>query len=329
MMIAAGALALAGAARAADTPAYKVVGQISMPDGGWDYTFFDASGRKAYTARGPVIQGLAVDTLEVTPKAAAAAGSHSAVPLPGDRLLITNGGNNTVTIVNAKDGSQLASIPTGRGPDGAIYDPSSKLVFVADHAGGEVVFVDPKTQAAVGQVMVGGTLEFPAADGKGHVFVNIEDKGAVAEIDIKSKAVLATWTIDGCKSPSGLAYVPGTAILVAACGNQVAAVVDAVSGKTLQTLPIGSGPDAVMFDPTRKLAFVPSGSGQLDVISVAAKDKVAVVQTVQTGPGVRSGTVDPKTGRIYLPSASYPPTPPGQRRGAMIPGTAAMLVVAP
>jgi DNA-binding beta-propeller fold protein YncE len=137
--------------------------------------------------------------------------------------------------------------------------------------------------------------------------------------------------MDGCKSPSGLAYAPSAGVLIAACGNQVAAVVDAATGKTLQTVPIGMGPDAVMLDPVRKLAFVPcgGGEGELDVISVAAKDNVAVVQTLKTAPGARSGAVDPKTGRLYLPSASYAPVAPGQRRGAMIPGTAAMLVVAP
>ncbi|HUO21339.1 MAG TPA: YncE family protein [Caulobacteraceae bacterium] len=323
------ALAFTGPALAQGAPSYKVVGHISMPDGGWDYSTFDAAGRMVYTARGPQVQGLNVETLEVTPKLAPAMGSHSPTPLPGGRILITNGGTNTVTIVSAKDGTQLASIPVGKGPDGAIYDPSSKLEFVADHNGGEVEFIDPKTQALAGQAVVGGTLEFLAADGKGHVFVNVTDKNQIAEIDIKTKAV-TSYPLDGCQRPSGLAYASSAGVLIAACGNNVAAVIDAATGKTLQTLPTGEGADAVIYDPMRKMAFVPCGrSAELVVISAAAKDKIAVVQTLATMAGARSGAVDPKTGRLYLPAAlDVKAAAPGQRRG-MVPGTAEMLVVAP
>jgi DNA-binding beta-propeller fold protein YncE len=331
LMIAAAACALAlGGGASAKDPAYKVVGQISMADGGWDYATFDPGAHKVYLARGAAIQSLDVNTLELNAKVATATGSHAPVPLPEGRMLITNGGTNTVTIVNLKDGTQIASIPTGKLPDGAIYDPSSKLAFVGDHGGGEVVFIDPKTQTSAGQVMVGGTLEFLAADGKGHVFVNIEDKSQIAKIDIKSKAV-STYALDGCKSPSGLAYAAGAGVLIAACSNKVAAVVDPATGQTIKTLAIGDGPDAVLYDPTRKLAFVPCGqSGDLAVISAASKDKVEVIQTVPTQSGARTGTVDPKTGRLYLAAELFrPPTAAGQRRGPPVPGTAVMVVVAP
>jgi YVTN family beta-propeller protein len=326
------ALALCGPAlaQAPAAPVYKVVGHIPGPDGGWDYANFDAASRRVYLAKGGVVVGMEADTGKVNDKVATGNRTHAAVPLPDDRLLITNGGSDTVTIVSAVDGKVLATIPTGKAPDGAIYDPSSGLAFVSDNAGGEVVFIDVKAQAAVGKVTVGGELEFVAVDARGHVFVNVADKNQIAKIDIKSKTVLARYNISDCDSPSGLAYAPAAGVLIAACDNKIAVVVDAASGKTMGKLPVGSGPDAVIYDPVRKLAFVPAGrDGTLTVISAATHGKVAVVQTLATLSGARTGAVDAKTGKLYLPAAKMgPPAQPGGRPQPL-PGGFEFVVVGP
>ncbi|HTK36494.1 MAG TPA: YncE family protein [Caulobacteraceae bacterium] len=311
-------------------PAYKVIDHIPGPDGGWDYASFDQAARRVYLTRGDRVAGVDVDARKVNPEVVSAKGAHAATPLPGGRLLVTNGGSDTATFFDAASGRLLASVPTGKGPDGAIYDAASGLVFVADHDGGEVVFVDPKTQTGAGMVVVGGTLEFLALDGRGHLFVNVADRSEIAQIDIKAKTVTARFKLEGCERPGGLGYVPSARVLISACGNQLAVVVDPVAGKTVAMLPIGARPDAVIVDAARKLAFIPcGGDGTLAVISAPGPGQVKVVQTVATMTTARLGTLDPKTGKLYLPAFKTGPAPAGGGRAPALPGTFEFLVVGP
>jgi YVTN family beta-propeller protein len=312
----------------AQAPAYKVVGHIAGPDGGWDYAAFDPEARRIYVAKGAAIMAVDADSGKVTPQLTAAVRSHDPVPLPGGRLLVTNGGSDTAVFVDARTGKTLATVATGKGPDAAIYDPKSGLAFVMAHAGGEVTFIDVAKQAAVATIPVGSTLEFAAVDAKGRLWVNDEKTSEIISVDIAGRKVLAHYKLDGCEGPTGLAYAPAADRLVASCDG-VAAVVDPASGKTVDKLKVGQGPDAVVYDPTRKLLFVTAGeSGELDVIS-AAGPKLKVVQVLKTGVSARTGAVDPKSGKLYLPMAKMGPPAAGGKRPQAVPGTFELLVVAP
>ena len=312
----------------AQSPAYKVVGHIAGPDGGWDYATFDPAARRIYVAKGPAIMAVDADSGKVTPQLTTADRSHSPVPLPGGRLLVTNGGSDTAVFVDARTGKALGSVATGKGPDGAIYDPKSGLAFVMAHQGGEVTFVDVAKQAAVATIPVGNTLEFAAVDGKGRLWVNDEKTSEIISVDIKGRKVLGRYKLDGCEGPTGLAYAAAADRLVASC-DKVAAVVDPATGQTVDKLVVGDGPDAVLYDDVRKLVLVPAGqSGDLTVIS-AAGPKLKVIQVVKTAVGARTGTVDPKTGKVYLPTAKFGPPAPGSRRPQALPGTFELLVVGP
>lgn len=326
--VAAFGLAAAAFAASAQTPAYKIVGHIAGADGGWDYATFDPEARRIYVARGDAIMAVDVDSGKVTPQLATAVRSHAPVPLPGGRLLVTNGGSDTAAFVDAKTGKTLGSVATGKNPDAAIYDPKSGLAFVMAHTGGEVTFVDVAKQTAVATIPVGSTLEFAAVDGKGRLWVNDEKTSEIISVDIAGRKVLGRYKLDGCEGPTGLAYAPAADRLVASC-DKVAAVVDPASGKTVDKLTVGDGPDAVIYDPMRKLLFVTAGqSGELDIIS-AAGPKLKVVQVVKTAVSARTGTVDPKTGKLYLPMVKRGPPAAGSTRPAPIPGTFELLVVGP
>jgi hypothetical protein len=313
----------------AQAPAYKVVDHIAGPDGGWDYATFDPAARRIYVAKGAAIMAVDVDSGKVTPQLATADRSHSPVPLPGGRLLVTNGGTDTAVFVDAKTGKALGSVATGKGPDAGIYDPKSGLAFVVAHAGGSVTFIDVAKQEALATIDLGGTArEFAAVDGKGRLWVNDEGLNEIASVDIKTRKVLGHYKLDGCEGPTGLAYATAADRLVASC-DKVAAVIDPATGKIVDRLVVGDGPDAVLYDETRKLVLVPAGqSGDLTVIS-AAGPKLKVIQVVKTAVGARTGTVDPKTGKVYLPTAKFAPPAPGSRRPQAIPGTFELLVVGP
>jgi len=321
-------LALVGAADAA-TPPLKITQRIAGPDGPWDYANFDPAHHRLYVAHGAMITAIDVDTGKVTPSLLPAQKAHIALPLPGgDEILVTNGSSNTAVLANAMTGAVRATIPTGVSPDAALIEPTTGLALVMNGHGGDITLIDLKAGQAVGAIPVGGTLEFGAADGQGRVFVNIEDTGEIAVIDMAARKVTAHWKLDGCEEPSGLAYAASSKVLISACANGVAKAVSAADGKIVSTLKIGPKPDAAFFDPARNLAYIPSGGdGTLSVIAVRSATDVAVVGKITTQPGSKTGTIDPTTGKVYLPSAKYDaPAKPGGKP-VQQPGTFAVLVL--
>jgi DNA-binding beta-propeller fold protein YncE len=321
-------LAVAQAA-AAQTPGYHVAKKIALPDGGWDYASVDVANRRLYLARTDGVTAVDLDSGAVTGKLVAAARGHEALPLANGELVVTNGTSGVADFVNAKTGAEIASVTVGKGPDAAIFDAKSGLVIVMNHSGGTVSLIDPKTHKGAGEIQVGGTLEFAAVDPAGHLFVNDEDAAEIAEVDLKAKKLMTRIKLTGCEGPTGLAYLPVAKRLVASCANGVAALVDPATAKFDKTLPVGKGPDAVIYDHARKMAFVPAGSsGDLTVLADEAKG-VRVVGTIPTQRGARTGTVDEKTGKVYAAAADYDAPATAGGRPQMKPGSVVLLEIDP
>jgi DNA-binding beta-propeller fold protein YncE len=238
-----------------------------------------------------------------------------------------------VLVVDAAKDVTVATVPGGTGPDGAAYDPYSKLVFVMNHDGGDATLVDPVSLKAVASISIGGTLEFPASNGTGKVFVNVTSVPEIAVIDVKTRTVTARYVLDGCKGASGLAYDHQQNLLISSCGNGMAKVLQADTGKEVASLPIGQGPDAVIYDAVRELAFIPcGGDGLVEVISLADPKNISVIQHVPTQAGSRTGTLDPKTGRLYLMASRPDPAAvpvPGARGVPRLAGSYEVVVVGP
>jgi YVTN family beta-propeller protein len=322
---------LSGAAFAADAN-YKIVQRIKVPDGGFDYATFDSATGRVLMARTDFTTVIDAKTGKVS-QLNSGAGGHMTLPVPGTSLAALPQRPGMVRIIDMATDKVLADIPAQKNPDGAVYDAFSKTVFAMNHDSGEATVIDPVARKAVATIAVGGTLEFPAADGAGKVFVNITSVPEIAVIDVKTRAVTAHYKLEGCRGASGLAYATQANLLISSCGNGMAKVLDAATGKEVASLPIARGPDAVIYDPTRRLAFIScGGDGVLEVISFADPGHVAVMQHVLTQAGSRTGTLDPQSGRLYLMASQPDPAGapgPGGRGIARVPGTYEVLVVAP
>jgi DNA-binding beta-propeller fold protein YncE len=323
------AAGLASAALAA--PNYGVTDHLKgAGDGGWDYASFDPVHGRVFISRAGGVTVVDVATKSVSVLTIPGSGRmHESLPLDHGRLLLVTDGNaNAAHLIDASAGAGIADIPTGQKPDAAVFDPASGLALVMNGHSGTVTMIDPATRKAVGDITLGGSLEFAAADGKGKVFVNIEDQNQIAVIDTEARSLAGHYGLPGCTSPGGIAYAPGAGVLIVACQNKVAKVLNAVDGRDLDTLTIGAGPDAVFYDATRHLAFIPCGrDGVLEVIAVRSPADVAVVQIVPTELGARTGAVDPASGVIYLPTAKYQIAPNGLP--SIVPGTFEVVVVSP
>ncbi len=313
-------------AAAAPGPVPQVVATLAGPDGGWDYITVDADGGRALVARGLGVSVFDLATGKTTQILAELKGNHIALPVNGGKdVLVTTGFTGEAVIADLATGTVRSRVKTGAKPDAAVFDAASGLVWVMDNKGGGVALVNPVSGALEGIIAVPGALEFAASDGKGRVYANVEDLGEIVAFDAKARKVVGHYKLTGCEEPTGLAYDPDNNRLFAACANKVAAVVAADTGASLATLPIGSGPDAAVFDPVSHRVFIPSGrDGKLTVIDA---DALKVVSTGQTRTSARTAALDVKTGRIYLPSAVMGPPATAGGRPVATPGSFAVLAV--
>jgi DNA-binding beta-propeller fold protein YncE len=318
------AVLLLGGGVAQAATGYHIIDRIAGPDGGWDYIRVDAKNNRVLLTHGASVMAVDLGTKAVS---TFAPGQRLHIALPvngGSEVLVTNGGANAAEFYDLK-GTKVASVDTGKGPDDAAIEPKTGVVMVVDHAGGQLTLVDAKAHKVVGAIDVGGDLEEVAVDGTGKAYVNVENKGEIAVVDIAARKVLAHWPMEGCEAPSGLAYDAADKLLLAAC-DAAMAVVDAKTGKVVQTVATGKGADGIAFDPKQKLAFVPAGrAGTLSVISMSG-GKASVVDTVPTQVSARTITLDERTGRLYLPAAKYAPAA-GGGRPSITPGSFEVLVV--
>ena len=321
-------VAFSATALAAAAPNYKIVDRIKVPDGGFDYATFDAANGRVLMARPTSTTVIDVKTGKVSELKSAVKG-HGAMPIPGSPLLAVTQRGGVVLLVDGSTDKVVATLKGGKNPDGFTYDPSSKMVFTMDHDTGNAMVIDPAAKKVVGTIAVGGDLEFPVADGAGKVYVNVEDKNQIAVIDVASKKVTARYALKGCDGPTGLAYDAADKLLISSCDGS-AHVVRAATGVEVVSLPTARGADAVIYDATRKLAFIPCRSGTLEILSFADPAHISIVQHLPTQVGTRTGTLDPATGKVYSMAAKFdaPPTTAGGRAQALQ-STYEVLVIGP
>jgi WD40 repeat protein len=301
-------LILAAVALAA--PSYHLTSSISFPgSGGWDYIAADSENRRLYVSHATVVEVVDLDSEKIVGQIPNTNGVHG-IAIANDlgRGFISAGRDNQVVIFDLKTLAPLGTAKTGTNPDGILYEPFTHRVFAFNGRSKNTTVINGKDGSVVGTIELGGKPEFPTADGKGNVFVNVEDKNEIAHIDAKSLQVKARWSIAPAESPSGLAIDKEHHRLFAVCDGKAMVVVNYDNGKVVATVPIGEGPDAASYDPGTHTAFSSNGEGTVTVVNVEGHDKY-VPSTVETKKGARTMTVDLKTHKLYLPSADYGPAP--------------------
>jgi YVTN family beta-propeller protein len=314
--------------------AYHIVNRFKLGgEGGWDYLTIDPQARRLYVSHATHVMVLDADSGAVVGDIPDTSGVHGiAIVEDEGKGYTSNGRTSTVTVFDLKTLKTLKTIPVGKNPDAIIYDAASKRVFTMNGASKDVTAIDVKTDTVVGTVALGGRPEFAVTDERGHVFVNLEDKSAIAEFDSRKLAVEANWPIAPAEEPSGLAFDRKHRRLFSVGSNKLMAVVNADTGKVVTTVPIGEGVDAAGFDPETGLAFSSNGEGTLTVIHEDSPDKFTVLENAATQRGARTMALDPKTHQVYLVTAEFgpPPAPTPERphpRPSIVPGSFILLVV--
>ncbi|MHB8214496.1 MAG: YncE family protein [Candidatus Sulfotelmatobacter sp.] len=303
---------VAVAALAAPGPGYKVVNTYKVGgDGGWDYLTADAAARRLYISRATHVIVLDLDSGKTVGDIADTPGVHGIALAPElGRGFISNGREGTVSIFDMKTLATSSKVKVGDNPDAILYDPATKRVFTFNGRSQDSTAIDAEKGSVLGTIKLDGKPEFAASDGKGGVWVNIEDKSELVSIDPKKLEVKSKWPLAPCKEPSGLSLDKKNHRLFVGCDNKMMAVVNADTGKVLATPAIGDGVDATAFDAETGLAFAScGGDGVLTVVKENSPDKFSVAENVPTQSGARTLALDSKTHNVFVVTAKFGPPP--------------------
>lgn len=303
-----GLVVIAAAAVAGES--YHVLSKIHIGGAnGWDYLTMDSAARRLYVSNGTRVVVVDPDSAKVVGEIKGLQGVHGIALAPDlNRGFISNGRANNVTIFDLKTLASVGEVKTGANPDAIVFEPVSGRVFTFNGRSKDATAIDAKTGEVAGTFPMGGKPEFAVVDGKGKIYVNVEDTSEIAEVDAKKMAVTRRASLKPCEEPSGLAMDAKLRKLFSVCGNKMMMVTDADSLKVIAKPPIGERPDGAGFDPDAGMAFSSNGEGTLTLVKEVS-GKYEAVETVTTERGARTMAVDTKTHHLYLPSAEFGPAP--------------------
>jgi YVTN family beta-propeller protein len=300
ILVAALSMAMSGA----DSPSYHVVKKVPLPgSGGWDYLTVDVAARRLYITHATQVIVMDADSLEVVGNIPGLSGVHGVAVAPEfGRGFITNGGTDSVTVFDLKTLAKIAEVKVGKKPDAIVYDPSSKRVFAMNGDGDSATAISAADNKIAGTIELGGGPEFTIADGKGFIFVNLEEKNQLLRIDSQALTVKDRWPVAPCQAPSSLGFDGENSRLFLGCRSKVMAVVNAENGSVVASYPIGDHADATAFDPTAKVAFTSTGDGNIFAFHQDSPNSYSTLPSIPTMKGSKTMTIDKKTQRLFVPT---------------------------
>ena len=292
------------------SPRHHVVRKLAIPgEGTWDYITYDPAGNRLFVSHQTQVEVLDAATGNIAGAVKDTPGVHGIALVPeAGKGFVSAGLANTVVVFDLKTLETVGHVPTGTKPDAIVYDEGSRRVLVSNGDSNDMTVIDPFLGRSMGPIALDEAPEYIAGDGKGAVWVNLEDEGETLMVDPKAMEVKQRFKPQGCEEPSALAIDGSTKRLFIGCGNKVLAILDADSGKTIQTIPIGEHVDAAYFDENSKLCFSSTGDGKVTVVHEDSPDKFTVVETIETQRGAKTMAYDAARDLIYLPTAEGLPS---------------------
>jgi DNA-binding beta-propeller fold protein YncE len=332
-------LATPPAALVAQTSAgasYHVARDLKLGgDGRWDYVTVDSVGHRLFIARQTRVMVVDPASGKLLGEIPGLNGAHGvALVYATGHGFATSGHDSTVTMFDLKTLRVLRRTRAADDADAVLYDPASKRVFTFNGDAHSSSVIDPVSGKLVGNIPLGGKPEFGVTSGQGRLYVNLEDKAEVVEIDPVAMRVRRRWSLGPCEEPTGLAIDRAHHLLFSGCHNKLMAISNAAEGRMIAHVPIGGGVDANAFDPASQLAFASNGDGTITVVHEDSPTSFHVASTVATRPGARTMALDERTHRLYTVTSAFGPTPaptPSEPhpRPSLVPGTFSLLVLEP
>lgn len=310
---------------------YHLLKTIPIPgDTFWDYLKYQPSTHRLFITHGDHVVVVNVKSGEIVGNIGGMEAIHGVVLVPEfNRGFVTDGRGAKVWIFDLRTLKVIGSAKAEPDADGEVYDAVSKRVFTMNGDSQSSTVIDAKTGNVVGHIDLGGSPEFPVADGQGHVYANIESTSEIVQIDSQMMKITHRWPVAPGKHPSGLAIDTKHHILFSGCHNKMMVMMNAINGKVLGNQPIGEGVDATRFDPRTQDGFASTSDGNLTIIHEDSPTSFHVVENVPTERGARTMALDSTTGDIFTVTAKLeriPNPPPHTRPFRMVSGTFHLLI---
>ena len=322
---------------AAPPSGYSIINKFHLEgEGGWDYCALDDATNRLFVSHATQVQVVDVSTGKQTGVIPDTKGVHGiAFAHEVNKAYVSNGKDTSVSVVDLKTLALIKKVHvSGMGPDAIIYEPFSKCIFTFNGKTNNATVIDVKTDKVKATIALSGKPEFPASDGAGRLFDNIEDKSEVAVINTKTMKVEKSWPIAPGEEASALALDNKDHRLFIGCHNKLMVVMDAVSGKIITSLPIGDHVDAAAFDEGKQIVYFSNGDGTVTAIQKSGKDDYKVFENIATQKGAKTMALSATTHHLYLPTAEFDPSPAPtaenpKPKATPKPGTFMVLDVAP
>jgi YVTN family beta-propeller protein len=287
-----------------DSSSYRMIKKVPLSgSGGWDYLTVDGAARRLYITHATQVIVIDTDSLDVVGNIPGLAGVHGVAIAPEfGHGFITNGGTDSVTVFDLKSLAKIADVKVGKKPDAIVYDPASKRIFAMNGDGDSATAINAADNKVAGTVELGGGPEFSVADGKGNVFVNLEEKNQLLRIDSQALTVKNRWPVAPCQAPSSLGFDGENSRLFLGCRSKLMAVVNAENGSVVASYPIGDHADATAFDPAARIAFTSTGDGNIFAFHQDSPNSYSALPPIPTVKGSKTMTIDKKTQRLFVPA---------------------------
>ncbi len=294
----------------------------------FDYITVDSSARRVYLSHGTEVKVIDADTGSLIGNITGLKQDHGvAIASEFGRGFITDGAQGKVVIFDLKTLKVIGEVNADHDADSVVYDPASKRVFAQEGDPNTTTVIDAKSGDVVGTIKLGGAPEFAVADGTGTVFVNLEDKSEIVAVDSRALTIKSRWPVAPAGKPTALAMdIEHRRLFSAGRNPQLLVVVDADSGKVIQSFPISAGVDAAAYEPETGMIFASTREGMVHIFHEDSPDKFSEVETVKTEFGGKTMGLDTKTHNLFLDTADFGSPSATGRAGAAIPGTFRVLV---
>ncbi|HWY10054.1 MAG TPA: YncE family protein [Bacteroidia bacterium] len=287
---------------------YKVTKKIAVAgDGGWDFLTVDEPSQHLFLSHGTVVDVVDLKTDKTIFTIPDTKGVHG-ITIANDlnKGFISNGKDTSITVFDLKTFATLEKVKIkGISPDAILYDEFSHRVFSFNARSNDATILDAKTNKIIETIKFEGNPEVAVTDGKGTIYVNIEDKSTVVVIDAMALKIKNVWSLAPGEEPTGLALDNKTHRLFSGCANKLMVVMNAENGKVISTLPIGEGCDGVAFDPEKKCAYSTNGEGSITVVKEENENTFKVLETVTTQKGAKTIALSTTTHQIFSTTAEF------------------------
>ncbi len=284
---------------------YDLVKKVAVPGtGGWDYLTVDEAERRVFISHSTQVDVLDADSYTVIGTIPNTPGVHGIALAPEFRRGYISAGKADVAIAfDLKTLKPLGEIKVGKKPDAIIFESLTKRIYVMNGDSEDITVLNAKDGEVVGTIALGGGPEFAVSDGKGNLYVNLEEKNETLHIDVNTLKVVERWPLAPCGTPTALSLDVENKRLFVGCRSKHLAVLNAETGKIVFTAPIGERVDAGAFDAKTKLVYLSTGDGKVFVFHQDSPNKYSLVQEIVTKTGAKTMGYDSKTARVIVPTS--------------------------